>query len=111
MTKILASLFLLATLPGASDASQPRQAAAGNAQVAAAQANAAAGQLDEDMAHLRMLQARLSEVMPALRAGDVVKARKSFFAAYDDNHDSIERFLKARSNATDQAIEKGMVDV
>src|SRR5262249_23499298 len=49
------------------------------------------------------------EVNPALKAGNLAKARKSF-KAFDDNWDSIEDLIKARSEESYVAIEKGMIE-
>ena len=66
--------------------------------------------LYDDVARLRIVRAHLREVSPALKAGDVAKARKSF-AAFDDKWDSIEDLVKARSQDAYTAIEKGMIDI
>ena len=52
--------------------------------------------LYDDIARLRIVRANLREVNPALKAGNIAKARKSFMA-FDDNWDSIEDLIKARS--------------
>ena len=54
--------------------------------------------------------AHLREVLPALKAGDFAKARKSF-QAFDDNWDSIEDLIKARNADSYVAIEKGMIEI
>lgn len=66
--------------------------------------------LYDDVARLRIERAHLREVAPALKAGDVAKARKSF-EAFDDNWDNIEDLVKARSRESYDAIEKGMVTI
>jgi len=66
--------------------------------------------LYDDVARLRIVRAHLREVPPALKAGNVAKARKSF-AAFDEKWDSIEDLVKARSQDAYTAIEKGMIDV
>jgi hypothetical protein len=66
--------------------------------------------LYDDVARLRIVRAHLREVPPALKAGDVAKARKSF-AAFDSSWDSIEDLIKARSDDNYVAIEKGMIDI
>lgn len=64
----------------------------------------------DDIARLRIVRAHLREVVPALKAGNFAKARKSF-AAFDDNWDSIEDMIKAHSADDYVAIEKGMIDI
>ena len=66
--------------------------------------------LYDDVAHLRIVRAHLREVVPALKAGDLAKARKSY-SAFDDNWDSIEDLVKARSADAYVAIEKAMVQI
>jgi hypothetical protein len=66
--------------------------------------------LYDDVARLRIVRAHLREVVPALKAGNVAKARKSY-EAFDDNWDSIEDLIKARSDDNYVAIEKGMIDI
>jgi hypothetical protein len=66
--------------------------------------------LYDDVARLRIERAHLREVSPALKAGDVAKARKSF-EAFDDNWDNIEDLVKARSRESYDTIEKGMVTI
>ena len=56
------------------------------------------------------MRAHLREVPPALKAGKFDKARKSF-KAFDDNWDSIEDLIKARSADAYVAIEKGMIEI
>jgi hypothetical protein len=50
--------------------------------------------LDDGVARLRMVRAPLREVVPALKAGDLAKARKSY-SEFDNNWDSIEDLVKA----------------
>jgi tetratricopeptide (TPR) repeat protein len=64
--------------------------------------------LFDDVARLRIVRAHLREVNPALKAGNIAKARKSF-AAFNDHWDSIEDLIKARSREAYDAIEKGMI--
>jgi hypothetical protein len=64
----------------------------------------------DDVARLRIVRAHLREVGPALKAGNVAKARKSF-AAFDSTWDSIEDMIKARSADDYVAIEKGMIEI
>lgn len=66
--------------------------------------------LYDDVARLRIVRAHLREVVPALKAGNVEMARKSF-TAFDDNWDSIEDLIKARSADAYVAIEKGMIEI
>jgi hypothetical protein len=66
--------------------------------------------LYDDIARLRIVRAHLREVVPALKAGNFDKARKSF-AAFDTEWDSIEDMIKARSADDYVAIEKGMIDI
>ena len=64
----------------------------------------------DDVARLRIVRAHLREVLPALKAGNFAKARKSF-QAFDDNWDSIEDLIKARNADSYVAIEKGMIEI
>jgi hypothetical protein len=64
----------------------------------------------DDIARLRIVRAHLREVVPALKAGNFGKARKSF-AAFDATWDSIEDMIKARSADDYVAIEKGMIEI
>jgi hypothetical protein len=66
--------------------------------------------LYDDVAKLRIERSRLREVTPALKAGNLAKARKSF-EAFDDNWDNIEDLVKERSRESYDAIEKGMVTI
>ena len=66
--------------------------------------------LYDDVARLRIERAHLREVNPALKAGNVAKARTSF-AAFDDNWDNIEDLVKERSRESYDTIEKGMVTI
>jgi hypothetical protein len=66
--------------------------------------------LYDDLARLRIVRAHLREVVPALKAGNFAKARKSF-AAFDSTWDSIEDMIKNRSKDDYVAIEKGMIDI
>jgi hypothetical protein len=66
--------------------------------------------LYDDIARLRIVRAHLREVIPAMKAGDVAKARKSF-EAFDDAWDSIEDLIKARSADNYVAVEKGMIEI
>jgi hypothetical protein len=66
--------------------------------------------LYDDVARLRIVRAHLREVVPALKAGNVAKARKSY-EAFDENWDSIEDLIKARSSDNYVAVEKGMIEI
>jgi hypothetical protein len=66
--------------------------------------------LYDDIARLRIVRAHLREVVPALKAGNVVKARNSF-SAFDSTWDSIEDMVKAYSADDYVAIEKGMIEI
>jgi hypothetical protein len=66
--------------------------------------------LYDEIARLRIVRAHLREVPPALKAGDFAKARKSF-EAFDENWDSIEDLIKARSADSYVAIEKAMIEI
>jgi hypothetical protein len=66
--------------------------------------------LYDDVARLRIERAHLREVNPALKAGNLAKARTSF-SAFDDNWDNIEDLVKDRSRESYDAIEKGMVTI
>ena len=66
--------------------------------------------LFDDVARLRIVRSHLRDVVPALKAGNFEKARKSF-ADFDENWDSIEDLIKARSGDDYVAIEKGMIEI
>jgi hypothetical protein len=66
--------------------------------------------LYDDVARLRIERAHLREVTPALKAGNIAKAKKSF-DAFNDNWDNIEDLVKERSREAYDAIEKGMVTI
>jgi hypothetical protein len=66
--------------------------------------------LFDDIARLRTVRSHLREVIPALKAGNIDKARKSY-AAFDANWDSIEDLIKARSADAYVAVEKGMIQI
>ena len=59
---------------------------------------------------MRIERAHLREVIPALKAGNIAKARKSY-EAFDANWDSIEDLIKARSADAYVAVEKGMIQI
>jgi hypothetical protein len=66
--------------------------------------------LYDEVARLRIVRAHLREVVPALKAGNVARARKSY-EAFDGSWDSIEDLVKARSADNYVAIEKGMIEI
>jgi tetratricopeptide (TPR) repeat protein len=66
--------------------------------------------LYDDIAHLRIVRSHLREVTPALKAGNLAKARKSY-EAFDANWDSIEDLIKARSADAYVTIEKDMIQI
>jgi high-affinity iron transporter len=66
--------------------------------------------LYDDVARLRIVRAYLREVPPALKAGNIAKARKSF-EAFEDTWFNIEDFVRARSLDAYVAIETGMVQI
>jgi len=66
--------------------------------------------LYDDVARLRIERAHLREVTPALKAGNLAKAKKSF-DAFNDNWDNIEGLVKERSREAYDSIEKGMVTI
>ena len=66
--------------------------------------------LYDDVARLRIVRAHLREVTPALKAGDIAKARKSF-GAFNDTWDNIEQLIKERSADAYVAIESGMIKI
>jgi hypothetical protein len=66
--------------------------------------------LYDDVARLRTVRAHLREVPPAMKAQKFDKARKSF-QAFDDNWDSIEDLVKAKSAESYVAIESAMIEV
>jgi hypothetical protein len=64
----------------------------------------------DDVARLRIVRAHLREVAPALKAGDISKARKSF-EAFEDAWFNVEDFVRGRSLDAYVVIETGMVDI
>jgi hypothetical protein len=66
--------------------------------------------LFDDVARLRMERSHLRQVAPALKAGNLAKARKSY-EAFDSGWDPIEDLIKARSEDAYVAIEKGMIQI
>jgi hypothetical protein len=66
--------------------------------------------LYDDVAKLRMERSHLREVVPALKAGNLAKAKKSY-EAFDAGWDPIEDLVKARSEDAYVAIEKGMIQI
>ena len=64
----------------------------------------------DDVARLRIVRAHLREVTPALKAGNIAKARKSF-DTFNDTWDSIEDLVSERSRDAYVAIESGMIQI
>lgn len=64
----------------------------------------------DDVARLRIVRAHLREVTPALKAGNIAKARASF-DAFNDTWDSIEDLVSERSRDAYVAIESGMIQI
>lgn len=62
--------------------------------------------LYDDVARLRIERAHLREVNPALKAGDLAKARKSF-NEFEEQWDPVEDLVKIRSREAYDAIEDG----
>jgi hypothetical protein len=66
--------------------------------------------LYDDVARLRIVRSHLREVNPALKAGNVAKARTSFMD-FNNQWDSIEDLIKERSADGYVAIESGMIKI
>src|SRR5580765_4744534 len=66
--------------------------------------------LFDDVARLRIVRAHLREVNPAMKAGDLAKARKSF-GEFDEKWDSIEDLVKERDIKAYNTIEDGMTQI
>ena len=64
----------------------------------------------DDVARLRIVRAHLREVNPALKAGNIAKARKSFLA-FDDMWFDIEDFVRAQSLDAYVDIERGRFQI
>ena len=64
----------------------------------------------DELARLRIVRAHLREVNPALKAGNIAKARKSF-ETFNDRWFDIEDFVRAQSLDAYVAIERGMLQV
>ena len=64
----------------------------------------------DDIAKLRIVRAPLRAVNPAMKAGDFATARANY-KKFDDNWDSIEDLIKARSLDAYVAIEKDMIQI
>ncbi len=64
----------------------------------------------DELARLRIVRAHLREVNPALKAGNIAKARKSF-EAFNDQWFDIEDFVRAQSLDAYVTIERGMLAV
>jgi hypothetical protein len=78
--------------------------------IAMAASGAPLSPLYDDVARLRIERSHLREVTPALKAGNIAKARKSY-EAFDSGWDPIEDLIKARSEDAYVAIEKGMIQI
>jgi len=68
------------------------------------------GPLYDDVARLRIVRAHLREVNPAMKAGDLAKARKSF-GEFEEKWDSIEDLIKERDVKAYNLIEDGMTQI
>lgn len=68
------------------------------------------GPLYDDVARLRIVRAHLREVNPAMKAGDLARARKSF-GEFDEKWDSIEDLVKERDVRAYNTIEDGMTNI
>src|SRR5215831_17065436 len=66
--------------------------------------------LYDELARLRIVRANLREVNPAMKAGNIAKARKSF-EVFNDQWFNIEDFVRAQSLDAYVAIERGMLAV
>jgi hypothetical protein len=66
--------------------------------------------LFDDVARLRIVRAHLREVNPAMKAGNLAKARKSF-GEFDEKWDSIEDLVKDRNVRAYSTIEDGMTNI
>jgi hypothetical protein len=66
--------------------------------------------LYDDLARLRIVRAKLREVNPALKAGNVAKARTSF-ETFNDKWFDVEDFVRAQSLDAYVAIERGMLAI
>jgi hypothetical protein len=66
--------------------------------------------LYDDIARLRIVRAHLREVTPALKAGEIAKARKSA-AAFSGKLGSVDGLLRAPSAEAADAVAKGTTDL
>jgi hypothetical protein len=66
--------------------------------------------LYDDIARVRIVRAHLREVTPALKAGDIAKARKSA-ATFSSKLGSVDGLVRARSAETADAVAKGTADL
>jgi len=66
--------------------------------------------LYDDVARMRITRAPLRDVAPALKAGDVAKARASF-TEFHNRWEPIEPLVDKRSHEKYEAIEKGVHDI
>lgn len=66
--------------------------------------------LFDDVARLRIVRANLRDVTPALKSGDVAKARKAY-SAFDHGWGGVEGLVKSRSQDADNDITKDMTQI
>jgi hypothetical protein len=66
--------------------------------------------LFDDIARLRIVRANIRPLNPALKAGDMAKARKAL-AAFRKDWPSVEPLIKGRSQDADAAVNKGLADL
>jgi hypothetical protein len=66
--------------------------------------------LYDDVARLRIVRASLRPVTPALKIGDIVKARQSV-AAFSGKLGSVDGLIKARSPEASDAVAKGTAEL
>lgn len=66
--------------------------------------------LYDDVARLRIVRGHLRDVNPALKAGNLAKAQKSF-EAFEDMWFNVEDFVRAQSLDAYLAIERGMLQI
>ena len=66
--------------------------------------------LFDDIARLRIARANIRPLNPAVKAGDMAKARKAL-AAFRKDWPSVEPLIKGRSQEADTAVNKGLADL
>jgi hypothetical protein len=64
----------------------------------------------DDIARVRIVRAHLREVTPALKAGDIAKARKAA-AVFSSKLGSVDALIRARSAETADALRKGTAEL